>query len=248
LTRFAGNMAYISYNFWNLPRRDPAERLNQAKHIVVWVESLTIFFACLTVTNLLLWMAGKKLCGKTLHRLCQWLKGLGKFSVLLSLKYFNPMNMIDFMKKMQKKSAHKVVWELFLIAMCVPTAILSIMIKIAQVDFITEKFYWDWTIWNWFALAGFINNLASLITNKDKVQIDAIFLFITANDVESPEKWHAALGDALYEQYGKGGLILMSCVNAEDVGILLNTRSCLESSDRLFELVPQSGCQQLALR
>jgi len=199
------------------------------------------------VKYLLLWMVGKKLPGVVLLRMCEGLKGLGAFSVLLSLKFLNPMNMIDFMKRLQKKSAHVVVWELFQIAMCVPTAILSIMIQVAQVDFITEKMYWDWTIWNWFALAGFINNLASLISNKDRIQIDAIFRFINANDVESNKKWHMALGDVLAKQYGRGGLIFLSCLNAEDVGILLNTGSRLETSDKLFELVPQRGCQRLPL-
>jgi len=139
---------------------------------------------------------------------------------------------------MQKKGSHAVVWHLFLLAICVPTAILSIMIKVAQVDFITEKIYWDWTIWNWFALAGFINNLVGLFPNKDEIQIDAIFLFIDADDIESNEKWHAALGDVL--QYRRGKLILMSCLSAKDVGLLLNTRTCcLKNSDELFEVVPQ---------
>jgi len=60
LVRFAGNVAFISYNFKNLPPRDPDERLNQAKHIVTWVEFPCIIFgAFVCVAHLLIWMAGK---------------------------------------------------------------------------------------------------------------------------------------------------------------------------------------------
>jgi len=96
------------------------------------------------------------------------------------------MNMIDYIQQEQKKEgplgavSGLVVW-----AMLVPTTMMSIMINVAQVDFITEKIYWDGTIWNWLALAVFINNLAGVIGDKNSVQIDAIFRFIDANGVES---------------------------------------------------------------
>jgi len=229
LVRFAGNIAFISYNFLNLPPRDPNERLNQAKHIVTWVEfPVAMLMAFLSVTGLLGWIVGKKVCGMWL---CKILKGTGQFSVLLCLPLANPMKMIDRMNKTRKRIFifFGLVYILF-----VPTSILSIMIKVAQVDFITEKIYWDWTIWNWFAFAGFINNLAGLVPDNVFIQIDAIFRFITANNpAESRIRWLRALGDALRKQYGWRGLILMSSLKAEDVGILLN------KSIRPESLVPQ---------
>jgi len=229
LVRFAGNIAFISYNFLNLPPRDPNERLNQAKHIVIWVEfPVAMLMAFLSVTGLLGWIVGKKVCG---IGLCSILKGTGKFSVLSCLPLANPMKMIDRMRKTKKELFFffGLVYILF-----VPTSILSIMIKVAQVDFITEKIYWDWTIWNWFAFAGFINNLAGLVPDNVFIQIDAIFRFITANNpAESRTQWLRALGDALRKQYGWRGLILMSSLKAEDVGILLN------KSIRPESIVPQ---------
>jgi len=126
-----------------------------------------------------------------------------------------------------------------LIVMFVAMAIMTIMIKLAQVDFITEKIFGDWTIWNWFALAVFINNIVGLFPNEDVAEIAVVFRFITPNVVGSNGMWNKALRDALFKQYGRVGLLLMCSLNAEDVSILLNTGRRFESSDKMFELVPQ---------
>ena len=46
--------------------------------------------------------------------------------------------------------------------------------KIAEVDFITEKHWWDWEWWNYLVLAGFLNNLASLQGDQTEMELRVV--------------------------------------------------------------------------
>ena len=104
LLRVVGNASFIFYNFHSLPKRNPEERLNQAKHCVTWMElPCMLFFLCFIVL-----LGVVMLCTRSVSfGIGNWLsvvKGASTFSVLLSLPLANPLVA---KKRSQKSSGPK---------------------------------------------------------------------------------------------------------------------------------------------
>merc|ERR1712224_365169 len=97
----------------------------------------------------------------------------------------NPINAIEeFMRIKKDYGVLRAVISTMLILFFVPVAILAVMMKVSQVDFITEQIYWDWSVIDWARLAGFINNIAGIIPNRNVEAIKSIFSYI---DQKNPE-------------------------------------------------------------
>merc|ERR1719454_35464 len=92
-----------------------------------------------------------------------------------------------------------------------PTAILALMVKIAQVDFVTEKIYWDWTLVDWLRLARFTNNIIGLIPDQSDVRVGAIFEYLFPADSKFQVRWGTFFTVQLLESYGVCRATVLYC-------------------------------------
>ncbi len=51
----------------------------------------------------------------------------------------------------------------------------AVLVKILQVSFVSDSYYKDWSLEEWFLFAGFINQLTGIIPHLGRLQIDAAF-------------------------------------------------------------------------
>ena len=114
----------------------------------------------------------------------------------------------------------------------VPLAVMSVLVKVAQVDFITEKIVWDWSAWEYLALAGFINNLAGLRGDHDASKMTGMFLLLDHRDPKALQQiFFNKLAASAVEHYGvAGSMVVVGTLSTQDVCKLLNPRNCLENS------------------
>lgn len=132
--KLALNITFIGYNFYSLPPRDPDETLNQAKHAVSWLETgLMGFFILLLFVNLAASQAN------------EFRRGLGllsSFSVLKAISFANPMKVMqDLQKKYRAEGFGAALLSVAFLLFMLPLGIASVMVKLAQVDFVTDKLY-----------------------------------------------------------------------------------------------------------
>lgn len=213
--KLALNITFIGYNFYSLPPRDPDETLNQAKHAVSWLETGIMGFFIL-----LLFLA---LAASQANEFRKGLGLLSSFSVLQSISNANPMQVMQGLQKNYR--VHGFGGAFMSAAMMLimfPLAIASVMVKLAQVDFVTDELYWDWTWWNYLQLAGFINNLASLGPNMTNVSLEAVWQFLEL-DSRGADPWLKALCRKLVHHYGfSRGMLYVLTISEVDVYKLLN--------------------------
>ena len=69
-----------------------------------------------------------------------------------------------------------------------PWPVFSVLVKVRQVDFITEKIVWDWSVWEYLALAGFINNLAGLHSDQGRSKVKGMFLYMDSRNEQAAEE------------------------------------------------------------
>ena len=216
------NITFIGYNFYSLPTRDPDEPLNQAKHAVSWVETgLMGFFLFFTLFIFLPSAACNR--SESAFQLSRFLDFLSRYSVLKAVSLANPMKVMQGLQKNYRVKGFggTLVSVAFLFFM-LPLAIASVMVKLAQVDFVTRDLYWDWTWWNFLQLAGFINNLASLGPKMTTVRVEAVWQFLEL-DSRGADPWLEALCGKLVHHYGfSRGMMYVLTISEVDVYKLLN--------------------------
>lgn len=217
------NITFIGYNFYSLPTRDPDEPLNQAKHAVSWLETgmmgyygffLTLcFFRSLAACN----------GSESALPLRRFLQRMSCFSVLQAISNANPMKVMQGLQKNYR--VHGFGGAFMYVARMLfvfPLAIASVMVKLAQVDFVTRDLYWDWSWWNFLQLAGFINNLASLGPNMADESLEAVWQFLEV-DSRGADPWLKALCRKLVHHYGfSRGMTYVLTISEVDVYKLLN--------------------------
>ena len=228
--KVALNITFIGYNFYSLPRRDPDEPLNQAKHAVSWVETGMIGFFILALFTNSLPVCRNLSAHVFLVR--KDLENLSGFSVLQSISLANPMKVIPDLQRRYRVGGFggallSVASMLFFFC----SAIASVMVKLAQVDFVTDEVYWDWSWWNFLQLAGFINNLAGLGPNMTDVRLEAVWQFLEL-DSRGAEPWLRALFSNLVDHYGfSRGMMYALTISDVDVYKLLNMNNRKQGSD-----------------
>ena len=224
------NITFIGYNFYSLPRRDPDEPLNQAKHAVSWLETgMMGFFGFFTLVCF--FVAGRNGSGMALH-VRSFLQIMSRLSVLQSISRANPMNaMQELQKNYRVEGFGGALASAALMLFMFPLAIASVMVKLAQVDFVTDEVYWDWTWWNYLQLGGFINNLAGLGPNMTDVRLEAVWQFLEL-DSRGANPWLQALCGKLVDHYGfSRGMTYVLTISEVDVYKLLNMNNRKQDSD-----------------
>ena len=225
------NITFICYNFYSLPPRDPDEPLNQAKHVVSWLETggIGLFIVTVFINSLAVCRRNSANNGFEVRTHLHRMSG---FSVLQSISHANPMKTMQELQKTYRVQGLGV--ALFSVAMMLfgfCLAIASVMVKLAQVDFVTHDLYWDWSWWNFLQLAGFINNIASLGPNMTDVRLEAVWQFLEL-DSRGAEPWLRELCSKLVGHYGVSrGMTYVLTLSEVDVYKLLNMNNRKKDSN-----------------
>ena len=235
------NVSFITENFLSLPKRDPEQLGNMARHIVAWVETpmmgIMAFFCLLFLLCKLGPAASRGLALKLL------LRELAHFSVLQSLPMANPMTTMRRITEIKKARGYAAAAAQGLVfAVMVPAAVMSVLVKLIQVDFATHKLVYEWSYGEYLAFAGFINNLAGLRGDVAAVQQEAIFKFLSSSDPKDfSDRWNGKLLSTLYQVYGFGlGFVLHCTLSVEDLCRLLNPENRKDQLEHSgYKEVPQ---------
>ena len=235
------NVSFITENFLSLPKRDPEQLGNMARHIVAWVETpmmgiMTFFFLLLLLFKFLCRFSVPLLLIETFLHLS------ANFSVLSSLPMANPTTAaqkINGIKKTRGYAAAAAQSLIFFVM--VPVAVMSVLVKLLQVDFATHKLVFEWSYGEYLAFAGFINNLAGLRGDVADAQKLAIFQFLDERDPEHLNKtWKDKLSKTLSQVYGSGlGSIVLCTVSVEDLCRLLNPKNRHRDGYEMVSLMPE---------
>lgn len=225
LAKVAVNIAFIMYNFNTLPPRDPDKRLNQAKHMVTWFEfpMLCILASC---TLIFIPSAIVDQSPRYLLVVGRHLQLIGSFSALGSLRHANPIRAMDEILRKKREDGigvafvQGILWCVF-----VPMSILAVMVKIAQVDFVTEVIWWHWDWIDYARLFGFINNLAALAPSQENIKISATCDFIKPNTPLLETEWRKHIVNMLVSSWGLYGFIVYATLTSGDFNKLLNERN-----------------------
>eukprot|EP00931_Biecheleriopsis_adriatica_P059557 TRINITY_DN35652_c0_g1_i1.p1 TRINITY_DN35652_c0_g1~~TRINITY_DN35652_c0_g1_i1.p1 ORF type:complete len:366 (+),score=34.63 TRINITY_DN35652_c0_g1_i1:88-1185(+) len=223
--RIVVNVTFIAYNFYALPTRDPKERLNQAKHIVTWVEFPMICLMALTVCvcTLCLCFSGN---GRNLGTAVTYLQLSSSFSVLQSIALANPMRFISTMSDTRKTMGNLGLLAKFLTTLFfAPVAVMSLLVKISQIDFVTEELYSEWTITEWARLCAFVNNVAGLIPPQEAAGMEGVLEYVGNGRQHFALKWKSRLAQGLCETFGTAkAFVLYATLTKTDVNRCLNTK------------------------
>lgn len=168
------NISFIIFSFITLPKRDPNERLNMAKHIVSWVELPLIIIMCLTFccSSVLSVLSGN---AEVVYFTAKLLRSIGKVSVLMTVPLVHPVAALEqLMTSWNKRGKRGIVLVVFRMIFLVPTAVLCLLVKIEQVEFVAEDFYYGWSLSDYIKLAGFINHLVAVIPDADDIKMETI--------------------------------------------------------------------------
>jgi len=236
-------------NFMDLPTRAPAAPLNQAKHIIAWVEFPWIMLLLLSVLlNLVRLGNGNQ---AVLIPAVENLKKASRFSVLQSLPLAHPVNAFTKFLDIKDHYGQAFAWSFLLsLLFLVPTAVLSVLVKVSQVSFVTESIYWNWEVTDYIQLAGFINNLTALLPEEDSIKTDSLldYVIVPAADAESDHRlagdvaafWLSDLANKLMEQYGlRNGFIMFATLTSQEVGRILKESKVQEAQSNNKKKVPK---------
>ena len=224
------NFMFVVYNFVVLPERDPEEHLNMSKHIVAWVEFpcvCALSAACL-ISSSMMW-SGRD--ASACRKLSTFTQSLANFSVLKAFPLANPINLAKEVTPLLKDaSSIFMVFPFAMLQLVMAFAgALSVIIKIDQVDFIAQKTVPEWSAWEFFALLGFMNNLAGLRSDGAQEKILGSIRAKLCTDERVDElqlkscknRFKDALASHTLPHYGPLGVaIIDATLTADDVCIV----------------------------
>ena len=224
------NITFMFYNFLVLPERNPLEHLNMSKHIVSWVEFPMACLGCFSLTLEGIRFVCQQNPGACLS-LSNVISGMANFSVLSAFPYANPMKFARVLSphlQDENRSWLSIVGLAIHGVVLAFAGVLSVIIKVEQVDFITEKVVSKWTMWECFALLGFLNNLAGLRLDGDQEKIYGV-MRAHRGTKESEKKlkkyfseWRKEFIAHSMIQYGPlGALIIVCTMSADDICVVL---------------------------
>eukprot|EP00438_Fugacium_kawagutii_P030928 Skav202930 [mRNA] locus=scaffold1565:356126:357265:- [translate_table: standard] len=225
VARFALNVTFImasqsTSNSHSLPNHT-AELANLAKHWVVALEyPLAILFLCSFFMHAQAALTGSV---EALPALVDTLRMGGRYSVLSVFQMPSPVNAIEEVLAAKTKGRGFALAVGLMHCVRVPVAVMAVLAKLYQVAFATEKVIGHWTLFEYLAFAGFINNLAGFMGDIASGKKQAIM----ASRAEDPQQllkvWEQNLATKLQEVYGTSlGLVMFATVSVEDFCQLLN--------------------------
>eukprot|EP00438_Fugacium_kawagutii_P011041 Skav217108 [mRNA] locus=scaffold1627:105176:105859:- [translate_table: standard] len=226
-------------NFHALPKRDPTEVANMAKHSVAWFE-----FPAAILFPLVVFIHTARLCTSShvdLPGIVDPLQKGGSFSALRALPMANPMNAMDAIAVAKTTKGLGFALAVGLMySVTVPVAIMAVLVKLYQVDFATETIIDQWTLFDYLAFAAFINNLAGLRGDITSGKKQAIMATRDSKDPEAFLKvWEGNLATTLQEVYGTSlGLVILATVSVEDLCQLLNPSLRPQKASPEYQAVP----------
>lgn len=236
LGQVAFNGYFITQIFVTLPPRDPHEQMNFARHMVSWVEFSAfwvIFFAGM------LSFLGGVLCTREsyLSYVClRCVHSLGKCSVLRSLPMASPFAFWD---KLQAATAYlgrlgfgehlslaRLIPMLLLYGLLVWCAVLAVLMKIVQLDFVTDRLYTEWSFGSYISLCGVLNNLATMSSRSVKDDAILMFKLLSLHEPDACSGWLRDLWSTTCGVLGVyGAFIVFSTLSVDDIAWLLNSNN-----------------------
>ncbi|CAE7571911.1 unnamed protein product [Symbiodinium sp. CCMP2456] len=226
--RAVANLLYLSYNAFKTGKTLNTQRAwNLECKIVAYGEgvfALAFFFTILT--NLI---RPSKEVGVNQGRLNVRgaLSALANFSILKCIPLVNPAKAMEVMSKLQATRYGPGFFlyaaaACYLILIMLPLALMAVLVKVSQLHFITQAV--QWTPWDYFAFAFFINALAGIPGNVDHDRISAMFRLINAAEAETFERrYMLKVAEQLADSYGDWiGIVMLITMSPTDVCQLLN--------------------------
>jgi hypothetical protein len=126
----------------------------------------------------------------------------------------------------------------FAVALILPLlglSVASLLVKVTQVDFVTERTYSDWTLFEWFRLASFANSIVGII-NLRNIQENVLRkqMEIAENEIRQDifDDWMYQLDLLLIEVYGYSkACMIKATIRVDDLILLLSSRQMLDLSE-----------------
>ncbi|CAE7829247.1 unnamed protein product [Symbiodinium sp. CCMP2592] len=164
------NISFIVYNFVTVPPRNSEEHLNMSKHIVAWLElPICIGFAFALHQVFLVAVFGRP---RAAALLSSNVRSCADFSLIRVLPMANPLTLAKHIRPILQNGWYWMALGQFLVTLwLLPAAVLCVVIKVEQVDFIATLPIPEWSPWEFFALAGFINNLSGIRGDTDLLKM-----------------------------------------------------------------------------
>lgn len=196
------NTSMVAYAEADLPARDPNERMNGAKYIVILFEYLYLFIhvVCFLGSTVGFIGVGNSVSRGVYVKLAVHnLQQISGGSFLQAFPFAHPMSFFDDLTLSNlMESVHTVVKLLN-----VPMAFLGLLVKVDMISFISTADVSDWSWGDWLLLLAFTNNLAGMLPNSYNQGITAVFRAIDSKNIAQNEaKWRVNLSEKLSKEHG----------------------------------------------
>jgi len=187
----------------------------EAITIVVWcvsavsfltVQSSECFMMVFAVFILLLVFATS---ASTCYASASQLRGAAQYSVLGALAALSPASLSSRWNHLENFGCMRVLIMAIIVPFYAAVAMLSLVVKVAQLDFIALQSFAEWNILDWLNVLAFANNVAGIV-DHDAIARRGVFEQLRAEDLqvsgasaaEMQEAWSEVLGKRLQRMYG----------------------------------------------
>lgn len=214
------NMVSTYIVYWSLPPRDPSQWLNEARYYVASIELLLglslpfSFFNSARVRNV--------------QGTANALVSMGSMSSLRGLSRASPSMALRHAWGLVSHVGLSLTSAIFAVSVVTivggSASLMALLVKMNQINFVTEASVWSWSLIQWVHLAGFVNNLTGILPDHEKMKIRGILEFLEPKnlrifDMKVGQEWAAGL----LEEFGfLSAVMIWSTLTASDVGKLLN--------------------------
>jgi len=189
----------------------------EAVTVVAWcisaVSFLTVqtskcFMVVFAVFMLLLVLATSP---STCYASASQLRGAAQYSVLGALTALSPASLLSRWNHLDKFGFMRVLIMAIIVPFYAAVAMLSLVAKVAQVDFIALRSCAEWNILDWLNVLAFANNVAGIV-DHDAIARRGVFEQLRAEDLhvagasaaEMQAAWSEVLSIHLQRMYGPG--------------------------------------------
>merc|ERR1712032_352143 len=143
------------------------------------------------------------------YAIASQLRGAAQYSVLGSLAALSPASLSRRWNYLDKLDCMRVPIMTIIVPFYAAVAILSLVAKVAQLDFIALQPFAEWKIMDGLNILAYANNMAGIV-DHDAIARRGVLEQLRAEDVhisgasaaEMQEAWSVVLGKHLHEMYG----------------------------------------------
>ena len=187
------NIVFICYNFSVICDIDSTKQFNNKEIrysdiIVVYFEFIglvIIFLSCVFTC-----------CIGNYSAMCDFIPSLGNFSAFKLFYQFRPMSIIDYMTDVYQNNnsndntstiarsilVFRTIWLFLMFLICLLVGFLSLLIKLSQLSFINDKWFYEYSKYEIIYLLGFSNQLWNM-ANENKIVVNSILEFLYIDSV-----------------------------------------------------------------